>query len=172
MNMLELKSKMKNIGYIFLIIAVVFSACRKKEVKENYVYNVKDVTVKKDGADKLSQKTTTEFISIAYSDAFGTTITSNKLINLSKAYDAFGDKKLMEDLIIRNFLSASGVQIPALSEMNADLDTFIKNAYNKLLVRDPNEFELYSVKKIIQDNAMTPELVYYAILTSNEYRYY
>ncbi len=163
---------MKNAIYIFLVSAILFSACRKKEVEENYVYDVKDVTVKKDGADKSSQKTTTEFISISYSDAFGTTIPSNKLVNLSKAYDAFGDKKLMEDLIIRNFLAASGVQIPTLAAMNSDLDAFIKNAYNKLLIRDPNEFELYSVKKIIQDNAMTPELVYYSILTSNEYRYY
>ena len=163
---------MKNTIYIFLVFAIMFSACRKKEVEENFVYNIKDVTVKKDGADKLSQKTTTEFISMAYSDAFGTTISSNKLVNLSKAYDAFGDKKLMEDLIIRNFLATSGVQIPTLAEMNADIEVFIKTAYNKLLVRDPNEFELYTVKKLIQDNAMTPELVYYAILTSNEYRYY
>ena len=166
------KYNMKKALYLFLVLSVSFSACRKKETQENYVYEIKDVSVKKDISEKTNQKTTTEFVSIAYSDVFGTTISSSTLVNLSTAYDAFGDKKLMEDLIIRNFLATAGAQIPTTSDMNADVDGFIKSTYNKLLDRDPNEFELYSVKKIIQDNSMTPELIYYAILTSNEYRYY
>ena len=144
---------MKKIIYLFLAFSFLVSACRKKETEENFVYQIKDVDVKKNTTDKTNQKTTTEFVSIAYSDVFGTTITSAKLVNLSTAYDAFGDKKLMEDLIIRNFLATAGAQIPSTSEMNADIDAFVKNTYNKLLDRDPNEFELYTVKKTIQEMA-------------------
>jgi hypothetical protein len=163
---------MKKYVLLLLIITSVYSSCKKDEKKE-YTYDLKLVTVKKDGNNKQNQKTTTEFISIAYSDIFGTTITSSKLVNLSLAYDAFGDKKLIEDLVVRNFLADTDAQIPSQSEMNANVEAFINSTYQKLLNRQPNEFELWNMKKIIQETpGITPELFYYAILTSNEYRYY
>ena len=45
--------------------------------------------------------------------------------------------------------------------------------YQKFLNRYPNEFELWHMKNVIEENEdITPELVYFAIMTSNEYRYY
>ena len=118
-------------------------------------------------------KTTIEFISIAYSDLFGNTISQNTLTELSIAYLAFGDKKLVEDLIIRNFLNTPGVVIPTKTEMNADVSLFVSTAFKKFYNREPNEFELWQLVELItKDSAMTPELVYYAFMTSNEYRYY
>lgn len=152
-----------------LSLVLIFTACRKKE----YTYEVNGEEVVKDGVTKTNLKTDVEFISIAYSDLFGTTITNDKLVKLNIEYDAFGDKKLIEDLIVRNFLNDPAVQLPTKAYMDANLDAFISDTYKKFFNRLPNEMEAWNLKKIISaDNTITPELVYYSFMTSNEYRYY
>ncbi|MFN4233763.1 MAG: hypothetical protein ACK4IK_03040 [Bacteroidia bacterium] len=160
---------MKRILIIFLLTASIFSCKKERTV----LYDVQDAYVKRDGANKSRLKTTTEFIAIAYSDIFGTTIPQNKLEEISLVYESFGDKKLMEDIIVKNFINHPSAQIPSASAMNADLDKFITDAYKKLYSREPSETELFKVKELIKSNtAITPTVFYYALMTSNEYRYY
>lgn len=156
------------------ILLVAFTSCKKEKEKiYEYVYEVKDVNVNQAGVNKPNVKSTVEFISIAYSDLFGTTIDQVNLTNLSLAYIAFGDKKFIEDMIIRNFLNKSGVVIPTKAEMTADVSAFVKATYRKFYNREPNEFEKWQlVNYINSDSNVTPELVYYSFMTSDEYRYY
>ena len=149
-------------------MAMLFTACKKE-----YIFGVDDVDVVQNSASKNNVKTTTEFVSIAYSDIFGSTVPQTYLTKLSLAYLAFGYKKLVEDIIIKNMLNAPGVQLPTQQTMLADVDLFINNTYKKFYNRTPSEFELWKMKQLIQaDSTITPELVYYAFLTSDEYRYY
>jgi hypothetical protein len=149
-------------------IAILFGACKKE-----YIYEVNDVDVTQNSANKNSVKSTTEFVSIAYTDIYGSTIPQNYLDQLSLAYLAFGDKKLIEDIIIKNMLNAPGVQLPTQAQMQADIDGFVTTAYKKFYNRLPSEYELWQMREYIADDAqVTPELVYYAFLTSDEYRYY
>ena len=114
-----------------------------------------------------------EVISIAYTDLFGSTLSPDELSNLATAYQAFGDKRLVIDMIILNFLNEPNVQVPTDTEMRADIESFVREAYNRFFVRQPTAFEEWFVSDIIRDDAtVTPELVYYAFMTSNEYRYY
>lgn len=162
---------MKKIILALIVISLAFVTSCKKE--KTYIYEVNDVSVNQEGASKPSIKTTTEFISIAYADIFGSTIPTNDLSNLSVLYSAFGDKKIMENMIIKNFLNKPGTQIPTKTQMSADVPTFIKNTYSKFLNRTPNEFELWSTTNIIKaDTSITPELIFYGMMTSNEYRHY
>lgn len=157
---------------ILLIVALgLFTFSCKKE--KSYVYEVDNVNVTADGSSKPNFKTTTEFISIAYSDLFGTTISNSELVKLSTSYMAFGDKKLIEELIIKNLLNKPGVNLPSKSQMNANVGLFVNDTYKKLFNREPNEFEAWGIKNmIVSDTSITPELVFYAMMTSNEYRYY
>lgn len=153
---------------LLLAVALLFSACKK-----DYIYGVDDVDVTQSQGNKNNVKSTTEFVSIAYSDIFGSTIPQNYLQSLSLAYLAFGDKKLIEDIIIKNMLNAPGVQLPTQQAMVADVDAFVTNTYKKFYNRIPTEYELWKMKQLIQaDPGITPELIYYAFLTSDEYRYY
>jgi hypothetical protein len=153
-----------------LLLLVALWSCKKEKT---YIYEVNDETVGQPGGDKENVKSTTEFVSIAYSDLFNTTIPNDTLVALGAAYVAFGDKKLIEDRIIRHFLNSPNVQIPSDSVMRTNIPQFVGNAYRKFLNRDPNEFESYFIADIIQHNSnVTPVLVYYAMMTSNEYRYY
>ncbi|MBX7181020.1 MAG: hypothetical protein K1X82_02820 [Bacteroidia bacterium] len=153
-----------------LFISFLNQSCRKETA---YIYGVTDVTISRTGANKENVKSTTEFISIAYSDIFGTTIPHSELVKLQAAYSAFGDQKLIEQLVIRNFLNQSGNTIPSATDMNSDLDKFIDQSYIKFFARHPNEYEAYYLKNLlISDPGITPELVYFSMMTSNEYRYY
>jgi len=141
--------------------------------KKDYVYEVNDVTVTQPGGDKNNVKTTTEFISIVYSDLFNTNIPTSTLQNLQQTYDAFGDKKLIEDRIVRHFLDSSGVQVPTDAAMRANVPQFVDQTIVKFFNRAPDAFEKYFISNIIQTNTdITPLMVYYACLTSDEYRYY
>ena len=165
-------SQMKKTAIYFSILfsVLLFQACKKDP---SYIYGVNDVTVSQPGVSKPNVKNTIEFISIAYSDLFGSTISAGDLTDLSLCYLAFGDKKFIEDLIIRNFLKKPGVIIPTQTQMTADVPAFVQATYRKFYNRDPNEFEKWQVVNTINGTSgITPELVYYAFMTSDEYRYY
>ena len=162
---------------IFFAVALLFAfGCKDKTIEEEektYLYNVNTTDVGHQSGVKGTAKSTTEFISIAYSDLFGTTISNDDLVKLFTAYSSFGDKKLIEDRIIRNFLDLPGANIPTTQQMRNDIPTYITNSYKKLFNRNPNEFEKYYLKNMIQtDTSITSEMMYYSFMTSNEYRYY
>jgi hypothetical protein len=137
-----------------------------------YVYGVTDVNVSKPDGDKGTVKSKEEFVSIAYSDITGASISRNELATLLLPYQSFGDYKLLEDMIIKSFLNLPGATMPTKSQMLADLPKFINDSYRRFYNRDPNEYEQWYLDKFIRDNDMSPDLVYYALMTSNEYRYY
>lgn len=158
------------ISFVSLVSVLFTLSCTKEKT---YVYNVNALNIKTESGDKASTKTTTEFISIAYSDLFGTTISQDKLFKLNIAYTSFGDKKLIEDRIIKNFLNDPNVIIPSDQDMRSDLSVFITNAYKKFFNRLPDEFEKYYLVNLIETDAAVKAVdIYYSMMTSNEYRYY
>jgi len=160
---------MRNIVLIFSVL-ILFS-CKKEK---NVIYKLDDVTIEQNSANKDHLKSTTEFISIAYSDIFGTVISTNKLADLTTIYKAFGDKKLIEQMVIKNFLNEPTIQIPQIDRSSmSTINNFVTDAYKKLYNRNPDEYELWFVTDLItKDDDLTAELVYYSLMTSNEYRYY
>jgi len=160
---------MKNI-FTFLFLVSLAASCKKETLT---VYEVDNVTVRKDQIGKGVNKTTIEFISIAYSDVFGTTISQDGLSKVSLLYTSFGDKRLLEDLLIKNMLNAPAVQLPSNEEMRADINGFVSLTFQKLFNREPTELEAFELKKRIENAAtLTPDMIYYAMMTSDEYRFY
>jgi hypothetical protein len=135
------------------------------------VYQVQEVFVDQPGADKPNVKKSTEYISIAYSDLFQKTISSGLLAELTESYVAFADVTIIEDLIIRNFLNDSEVIIPTEASMRADVPAFVKTCYNQFYGREASGQEAWFLQQLIEDNTgLTPDVIYYSFLTSNEYR--
>lgn len=160
---------MKHLLRIFAF-AVVISSCTKEKT---YLYDVNDVTVRQPGSEKPNVKSTNEFVSIAYSDLFGKTISQNELLDLTLAYNSFGDKKLIEDMIIKNFLNNTTVIIPSPAEMRNDVPKFVTDTYKKFLNRLPDEYEKWYISNLVSsDTSVKPVHVYYSVMTSNEYRNY
>lgn len=166
---------MKEMFKAFVLIAtaafvLVASSCEKET---DYLYEVNPVTVQQNGNGKNNAKTTVEFITIAWADLFGSQIPQQDLVKLNTVYISFGDKKLIEDRIILNLLNRPGVQIPSVTNVNGDTLKFIENTYKKLYNRSPDAFEQYYLKEQIRVNtAMTAVVIWYALMSSDEYRYY
>ena len=155
-------------GLIALLVLYLLGC---KEEEGQTLFEVQEVAISQEGVKKPNIKTTIEFISIAYSDLFGKTLDSRQLNELATSYASFGDKKLIEDLIIKNFLKDPEVNIPSEASMRSDVQAFVMVTYQKFYNRDPNEFELWHmIQEIEEDNSFTPEIIYYAFMTSNEYR--
>ncbi len=153
---------------IILLMSWLITSC---DDQGNVIFGLEDVTIKQEGIEKPNIKTNIEFISIAYSDLIGKSITSDELSALSLAYDSFGDSKTIEDLIIRNILRRPDATIPNEVQMRNNIDQFVIDTYRKFFNRDPNEFEQWFLTTEIEKNPdVTPEVVYYGIMTSNEYR--
>jgi len=149
-----------------LLFALLAFSC-KRETK--YVYEVNNETISTANVKKPNVKSNTEFISIAHTDVMGTTISASDLSELKTQYIAFGDKGVVEDLLIRNFLKKSGNQLP--TSIGNDKKAFITNAYKKIYNRLPNEYEIFYLSDFLNKNsAVTAEMFYYSLMTSNEYR--
>ncbi len=156
------------IGFILLLMLM---SCNEPD--KIYQYEVDNVDVTQPGIDKDNIKSELEFISLAYSDLFGTTLTNDQLLSLVVAYNSLGDKGLIADIIVRNFLNNPGADVPSVQEMEADIPGFIKDTYQRFYVREPSEYELWYLQDlIVNDEDMTPEILYYAFLTSDEYRFF
>ena len=160
---------MKKLIFIFSVL-LLFSCKKEKKI----TYQLNDVTIENNTANKDHLKSTIEFISIAYSDIFGTVISTNKLAELSQIYKAFGDKKLIEQMVIKNFLNESSIQIPQIDRASSStINLFVQNSYIKLYNGSPDEYELWFVSNMIEnDSELTSELIYFSLMTANEYRYY
>ena len=160
---------MKKLIFIFSVL-LLFSCKKEKKI----TYQLNDVTIENNTANKDHLKSTIEFISIAYSDIFGTVISTNKLADLSTIYKAFGDKKLIEQMVIKNFLNEPSIQILQIDRSSSStINIFVQNIYTKLYNRTPDEYELWFVTDMIQkDTTLTSELIYFSLMTANEYRYY
>ncbi len=155
---------------LFAIICISGIECTKEK---KYQYDVNSVSVSQQNGEKNNGKSTTEFISIAYADLFGTNIPQSKLVNLSIAYLSFGDLKVIEERIIKNFLNDSNIVLPPFPAVNGDTSLFILNSYKKFFNREPNKFEDHYWKELIRTNTViTPATIYYAMMTSDEYRFY
>ena len=156
---------------IFIFIVLFLFSCKKEK---KIIYQLNDLKIENNSANKGHLKSRIEFISIAYSDIFGTVISTNKLSDLSQIYKAFGDNKLIEHMVIKNFLNEPSIQIPQIDRSSiSEINNFVQNMYIKLFNRKPNEYELWFISDLIQkDTNLTSNLTYFTLMTSNEYRYY
>ena len=157
---------MRDLNKIAILLLFAVFSCKKHD---SYSYVVDSETISEAGVKKPYLKSNTEFVSIAYTDIFGSTISTTQLDKLQTGYLAFGDKGILEDLIVRNFLNKSSKQLP--TTISTDVAGFITDAYKKVYNRLPNEYEVYYLKELISKNpSITAEMFYYALMTSNEYR--
>lgn len=149
----------------FLLIA---TGCQKDKL-----YEVNEETILPPNANKTKLKSDQQYIAILYANLFQTALSSDNLFEASECVLAFGDKDLVHEVLISNYMNSGGVILPSEQEMRADLDGFITETYNRFLVRNPTEAERQFFKNYISTHPnVKPELVYFSFALSNEYQYY
>ncbi len=162
---------MKKLIYILIGICFV-SSCKKED--PTHIFGVTDVVVTQSSADKNRLKTDVEFVSIAYADIFGASISQGELEDVIITYKSFGDKSLVIEMIIRKFIINEASNIPTINRSSTTTtEAFVNDIYKNIYNREPNAFEKWYLSDLIKnENSITAEMVYYSLMTANEYRYY
>lgn len=173
---------MRYIKYPLLLMfctTITLFSCKKETkvvnetVVDNYVYDIDQVAVYQDNIEKTRQKSSELFISGLYSNLFQTPIESGTLSDLAQIRQATGDKQMADELFLNTFINDGGAVIPSNATMRADLDLFITETYLRFYLRIPNPYEVFELKKTInEDEEITPEIIYQAFALSNEYKFY
>jgi hypothetical protein len=152
------------------LFILAMSSCKKEYV---YIYDVGTEVVYETNGEKNKEKSSTQFISILYSNLFQTSITQEQLNKLSELRLAIGDKQIADNLIINAYVHNGVVQIPTDATMRANVDQFVEDTYLRFFLRKPTPYEAQYMKESIETDAgMTPDLIYSAFAESNEYKFY
>lgn len=153
---------------LFLLGLLTALSCNNEQ---EAIFELNPVEVSQGGVDKPNVKSAKAYLSIAHQDLFDRNISKNLLNSLSNIYVSFGDVEVINELVIKNFLKKEGAKIPSNEEMRADVDAFVQNTFERFYNRAANEQELWFFKTKIEENEdLSPDVIYFAILTSKEYK--
>jgi len=153
-----------------LIFFLALISCNKEK---DVIYGINEIESIPPNADKNKLKSPGQYLAILYANLFQKALSANELVELSDIIKAFGDKDLIHEVIIGNFMNKPDLILPPDSLMRADIDAFLEETYTRFFVRPPSEIEKTYFRNYIESNEnITPELVYFAFALSNEYQFY
>jgi len=158
---------MKKILFI-LVSVLLLSSCVKDDV-----YELNEVQSNSYNANKNKLKSSNQFISILHANLFQKALSANELVEISRCIESIGDKKVVHEIVLSNFMNKEGVIIPSDSLMRDDLNVFIEESYKRFFVRDITEAEREFFLSFFESHPnVSAEMVYMAFSLSNEYQYY
>ena len=154
---------------LLLIIFFSIAACKKDEP----IYDINQIQSHSYNANKNKLKSTLQYISILYANLFQKALSPNELVEITNCIESVGDKGLVHEVVLSNFMNKEGVTIPSDSLMRADLNLFIEETYKRFYVRDITEAEReYFLNFFASHPNVSSEMVYTAFSLSNEYQFY
>jgi len=154
---------------LLLIIVISISSCKK----DDPIYDINQIQSHSYNANKNKLKSASQYISILYANLFQKALSPNELVEITRCIESVGDKELVHEVIISNFMNKEGVTIPSDSLMREDLNLFIEDTYKRFYVRDITEAEReYFLNFFELHPNVSSEMVYTAFSLSNEYQFY
>lgn len=161
--------RMKKIIILLLAIFFTISSCKK----DDPIYDINQIQSHSYNANKNKLKTPSQYISILYANLFQQALSANELVEITRCIQSVGDKSLVHEVIVSNFMNKEGVIIPSDSLMRADLNAYIVEVYKRFYVRDITEAEREYFLNFFELNPnVSSEMVYTAFSLSNEYQFY
>ena len=156
---------------ILLLLIVFFSiaACKKDEP----IYEINQLQSNSYNANKNKLKSASQYISILYANLFQKALSPNELVEITRCIESVGDKGLVHEVVLSNFMNSDDVIIPSDSLMRADLDVFLEETYKRFFIRDITEAEREFFLNFFNSNPnVSAEMVYMSFALSNEYQFY
>jgi hypothetical protein len=153
----------------FLTLIIFLNSCKK----DDPIYEINQINASSYNANKNKLKTPSQYISILYANLFQKALSPNELVEITRCIESVGDKQIVHEVIISNFMNKEGVSIPSDSLMREDLNLFLEETYKRFYVRDITEAEReYFLNFFASHPNVSSEMVYTAFSLSNEYQFY
>tara|TARA_B100001250_G_scaffold317590_1_gene280034 strand:+ start:551 stop:1033 length:483 start_codon:yes stop_codon:yes gene_type:complete len=160
---------MKTKTILFFAIVFSISSCKK----EDPIYDINQIEAHSYNANKNKLKSASQYISILYANLFQKALSPSELVEITRCIESVGDKEIVHEVIISNFMNKEDVTIPSDSLMREDLNLFIEETYKRFYVRDITEAEReYFLNFFASHPNISSEMVYTAFALSNEYQFY
>jgi hypothetical protein len=129
-----------------------------------------------DNLNKDKDKTNIEFHSILTTNLFQKPSSINELVRTDRVIQSCGDKTLINEVIISNYMNTSFVKLPSRQMMVDSTEKFVIDTYIRFFIRRPTEAEKTWFINFINANKANPnfrpELVYTSFAASDEYMFY
>ena len=158
--------------YVLVLLATI-SACKKKD---SNTYGVTHTNVYGNNLDKDKSKSNIEFHSILSTNLFQKPSSINELSRTDRVMQSCGDKTLINEVIISNYMNSANVKLPSRKMMTDSTERFIEETFIRFFIRRPTEAEKTWFTNFINANKSNPnfrpELVYTAFAASDEYMFY
>lgn len=159
---------------LLFCLAVFFSQCKKEST--NTLFEVVETPSYGDNLKKDKDKTNIEFHSILTTNLFQKPSSINELARTDRVIQSCGDKTLINEVIISNYMNSSFVKLPTRQRMIDSTEKFVEETYIRFFIRRPTEAEKTWFINFINSNKsnpnFNPELVYTAFSASDEYMFY
>ena len=160
---------MKKAILIVLSVFMSISACKK----DDPIYDINQIQSNSYNANKTKLKTAGQYIAILYANLFQQALSANELVEITRCIESVGDKEIVHEVIISNFMNKEGVTLPSDSLMRSDLNSFIEETYKRFYVRNITEAEREYFLNFFESHPnISSEMVYTAFSLSNEYQFY
>ncbi len=158
--------------FSIILVLVAIGSCKKKEP----VYGVTETPVYGDNLNKDKPKSNIEFHSILSTNLFQKPVSINELTRIDRVMQSCGDKTLINETIISNYMNSPNVKLPSRKMMTDSTERFVVETYKRFFIRLPTEAEKTWFVNFINANKSNPnfrpELVYTAFAASDEYMFY
>ena len=176
MNMQIFKKNIMNnkIKILLFSFALIILSC-KKDTIEDKVFQLNKVTLYGSGADKLKEKTESQWIAVLYTNLFQQALSASDIYRAGQCITSMGDKELAREVLISNFMNSTTPLpvIPSDATMRGNIDEFIYQTYERFLIRKPNQGEIKYFQDQINNNPLrSAEIIYFSFALSNEYLFY
>lgn len=158
---------------LILVFLIGISSCKKKD---SNTYQVVDTNSYGDNLNKDKSKSNIEFHSILSTNLFQKPSSINELSRTDRVMQSCGDKSLINEVIISNYMNSANVKLPSRKMMTDSTERFIEETFVRFFIRRPTEAEKTWFTNFINANKSNPnfrpELVYTAFAASDEYMFY
>ena len=158
---------------LILVFLIGISSCKKKD---SNTYQVVDTNSYGDNLNKDKSKSNIEFHSILSTNLFQKPSSINELSRTDRVMQSCGDKSLINEVIISNYMNSANVKLPSRKMMTDSTERFVEETFIRFFIRRPTEAEKTWFTNFINANKSNPnfrpELVYTAFAASDEYMFY
>lgn len=156
-----------------ILIILLIVSCKKNS---NTQYGVNENPSYGDNLNKNKAKSNIEFHSILSTNLFQKPSSINELTRTDRVIQSCGDKTLINEVIISNYMNSNNVKLPSRRMMVDSTEKFVEETYIRFFIRRPTEAEKTWFINFINANKSNPnfrpELVYTAFSASDEYMFY
>lgn len=122
---------------------------------------------------KTRAKRERQFIQTLYNHIYQAPLPPSKAVALDELLRSIGDRQLAIEVVVAKMVDDPTADLPSLTDMRDDPETFTSNLYRRLYVRDATQAELsWWVNYLETHPDVDVAQVVFSFVTANEYRYY